>query len=257
MCVDVPRAKVVIGGPPCQGFSLLNRYGVGLERRYALAPLPPCLARGRRRDVRYGECPSAPVLSRVPRVQDVAEREGFHVEGRVLLAADYGVPQLRRRAIAIGSRVGAPVFPTATHMRPSQATQLSGSPGEPSAGRMTQSISAPAGAQRPRTGTSLAIRLLCRRAVQDHPERGRGSIRARRTSTGHHARVLAEQEDRHYRCLRSPLVGPAGLHDPYRVLQAREGPLSRTHRAPADHPPRGRAAACPSPMTSRSRKTSR
>src|SRR4051794_12332095 len=28
-----PRVDVVIGGPPCQGFSALNRDGVGLERR--------------------------------------------------------------------------------------------------------------------------------------------------------------------------------------------------------------------------------
>ena len=28
-----PRADVVIGGPPCQGFSPLNMSGVGLERR--------------------------------------------------------------------------------------------------------------------------------------------------------------------------------------------------------------------------------
>src|SRR4051794_26937913 len=28
-----PHAEVVIGGPPCQGFSPLNREGVGLERR--------------------------------------------------------------------------------------------------------------------------------------------------------------------------------------------------------------------------------
>src|SRR5262245_14654354 len=28
-----PEADVVIGGPPCQGFSPLNREGVGLERR--------------------------------------------------------------------------------------------------------------------------------------------------------------------------------------------------------------------------------
>src|SRR4051794_29114174 len=30
---DFPAADVVIGGPPCQGFSPLNRGGVGLERR--------------------------------------------------------------------------------------------------------------------------------------------------------------------------------------------------------------------------------
>jgi site-specific DNA-cytosine methylase len=28
-----PKADVVIGGPPCQGFSPLNRDGVGLERK--------------------------------------------------------------------------------------------------------------------------------------------------------------------------------------------------------------------------------
>ncbi|MDQ3102636.1 MAG: DNA (cytosine-5-)-methyltransferase, partial [Actinomycetota bacterium] len=28
-----PRADVVVGGPPCQGFSPLNMAGVGLERR--------------------------------------------------------------------------------------------------------------------------------------------------------------------------------------------------------------------------------
>src|SRR4051812_25189642 len=28
-----PEADLVIGGPPCQGFSPLNREGVGLERR--------------------------------------------------------------------------------------------------------------------------------------------------------------------------------------------------------------------------------
>src|SRR6188472_4553165 len=28
-----PEADVVIGGPPCQGFSPLNRNGVGFERR--------------------------------------------------------------------------------------------------------------------------------------------------------------------------------------------------------------------------------
>src|SRR5689334_2419921 len=30
---DFPEADVVVGGPPCQGFSPLNRSGVGLERR--------------------------------------------------------------------------------------------------------------------------------------------------------------------------------------------------------------------------------
>ena len=34
-----PEAEVMIGGPPCQGFSALNRSGVGLERRALQAKL--------------------------------------------------------------------------------------------------------------------------------------------------------------------------------------------------------------------------
>src|SRR5262245_42818511 len=30
---EFPKAEIVIGGPPCQGFSPLNRDGVGFERR--------------------------------------------------------------------------------------------------------------------------------------------------------------------------------------------------------------------------------
>ena len=36
---------------------------------------------------------------------------GFTIRERVLVAADYGVPQLRRRAIVIGSKVGEPPWP--------------------------------------------------------------------------------------------------------------------------------------------------
>jgi DNA (cytosine-5)-methyltransferase 1 len=40
---------------------------------------------------------------------------GYSVRQDVLLAADFGVPQLRRRAIVIGSRVGSPAWPEPTH----------------------------------------------------------------------------------------------------------------------------------------------
>jgi DNA (cytosine-5)-methyltransferase 1 len=48
---------------------------------------------------------------------------GYNCGGEVLLAADYGVPQLRYRFIMIGNRVGAPIaFPRATHRHTLQFT---------------------------------------------------------------------------------------------------------------------------------------
>ena len=47
-----------------------------------------------------------------------AEELGFAIEGKVLNAADYGVPQTRKRAIVIGSLLGAPPWPERTHFPP-------------------------------------------------------------------------------------------------------------------------------------------
>jgi DNA (cytosine-5)-methyltransferase 1 len=124
---DFPRAEVVIGGPPCQGFSALNRDGVGLERR--------ALWREYARAVRESGA-QAFVMENVPELLHspeytafarTAHALGFNVEGRVLNAADYGVPQRRRRAIAIGIRGGAVRWPEPTHFAP-DAVPLWGRP---------------------------------------------------------------------------------------------------------------------------------
>lgn len=113
-----PEADVVIGGPPCQGFSPLNRDRVGLERRglwreylraldestpmvFVMENVPELLASKEYRD-----------FTRAARVR------GYVVRGETLNAADFGVPQRRRRAIVIGSRVGEPPWPTQTHSDP-------------------------------------------------------------------------------------------------------------------------------------------
>jgi DNA (cytosine-5)-methyltransferase 1 len=112
---EFPICNVLIGGPPCQGFSPLNMHGVGLERR--------ALWREYLRALQQSE-PSVFVMENVPELlhsaeyhafADEARALGYSVEGRILNAADYGVPQRRRRAIVLGSRVGACVWPEPTH----------------------------------------------------------------------------------------------------------------------------------------------
>ena len=113
--IEFPAADVVVGGPPCQPFSPLNRSGAGLERR--------SLWREYLRALRASGA-NGFVMENVPQLLKSKEYEsfrravvrlGFTVEAGVLNAADYGVPQSRRRAIVIGTRVGVPVRPIATH----------------------------------------------------------------------------------------------------------------------------------------------
>ena len=118
---DVARFQsvdVVIGGPPCQGFSPLNRDFVGFERRG--------LWREYLRALRQAE-PQAFVMENVPELLRSAEyaefkrrarRLGFTIDQDVLNAANYGVPQRRRRAIVIGVRTGSVPWPTKTHFDP-------------------------------------------------------------------------------------------------------------------------------------------
>jgi DNA (cytosine-5)-methyltransferase 1 len=118
-----PAADVVIGGPPCQGFSPLNREAVGFERRglwreylRALAAIGP----------RAFVMENVPELLRSAEYAEFhrqAEALGFRVEGEILNAADFGVPQRRRRAIVIGTRAGAPPWSAPTHADPTLVAQ--------------------------------------------------------------------------------------------------------------------------------------
>lgn len=120
--VKIPKADVVLGGPPCQGFSLLNKNRVGDPRRelwfqymrvvelsgaslFVMENVPQLLKSGQ-----YHEIVSC------------AEEMGFVVTpGKTLIAADYGVPQVRKRAIIVGTKIGNPhdVFPPQpTHRNP-------------------------------------------------------------------------------------------------------------------------------------------
>jgi DNA (cytosine-5)-methyltransferase 1 len=113
-----PQVDVVIGGPPCQGFSPLNRNGAGLERRR--------LWKHYFRALRESNA-SAFVMENVPQLLNSPEYKsfsqevrnlGYLFEGRVLNAANFGVPQKRLRAFVVGLRDVEPVWPSETHGDP-------------------------------------------------------------------------------------------------------------------------------------------
>jgi len=117
-----PRADIVIGGPPCQGFSPLGR-DRDADSRAEMNELWRQYLRAVR-EIR----PLAFVVENVPEFLKSAQYLAFEqefvddpllrdykIESRVLNAADYGVPQRRRRGLIIGSRIGPPRWPDATH----------------------------------------------------------------------------------------------------------------------------------------------
>ncbi|RKT70308.1 DNA (cytosine-5)-methyltransferase 1 [Saccharothrix variisporea] len=112
----IPRADVIVGGPPCQGFSNLGSKDVDDPRN--------SLWREYLRFVRKAK-PKVFVIENVDRFLTStefallqAETKGYELSAGLLLAADFGVPQRRRRAIVIGSRVGRIPLPTPTHPKP-------------------------------------------------------------------------------------------------------------------------------------------
>ena len=101
---SVPAADAVIGGPPCQGFSLLNKNKEGDGRRQLWEPFMDVVERSSCRvfvieNVRWLHNSIELVMIRAR-----AEALGFEVHAGVFNAADYGVPQARYRALVLGTK---------------------------------------------------------------------------------------------------------------------------------------------------------
>lgn len=113
---SMPRADVVVGGPPCQGFSALGRRDPNDPRNKLWRHYVDVLTRVR---------PAFFVIENVPQflrspefalLEDETSPTGslasYALESFVLNAADYGTPQARKRAVVIGRRREmAPVGP--------------------------------------------------------------------------------------------------------------------------------------------------
>jgi DNA (cytosine-5)-methyltransferase 1 len=127
--ISVPRADVVIGGSPCQGYSALNRCHVGDMRRELWRPFLDVVIRSDARVFVLENVPQFLASDEYPAMFEEATGRGFRVASAILCAADYGVPQTRRRAFVVGSRIGDPAAefpPRRTHCDPAKAARPNG-----------------------------------------------------------------------------------------------------------------------------------
>lgn len=114
---DLPPADLVIGGPPCQGFSVANQV-TDRSTDERNAEWMNYLAAVKKSEA------SAFVIENVPqivdhgvyrRIVDLSAAEGFRTSGVKLCAADYGCPTIRTRFFIVGVRDGlhwTPPVPT-------------------------------------------------------------------------------------------------------------------------------------------------
>lgn len=139
----------MIGGPPCQGFSQLRRNEHREEGKIVKFSGYSQLAHDPRNDLvlRYLEVaealrPKFLVIENVPQmlnhgfdgrlgklseivIQMLEKDLGYKVEVAVVNCADYGVPQLRERAVFIASSIGPASFPKTSHADPKNKDLLS------------------------------------------------------------------------------------------------------------------------------------
>ncbi|MEN6476301.1 MAG: DNA cytosine methyltransferase [Syntrophaceae bacterium] len=118
---QIPSADVVIGGPPCQGFSLLNKNREGDPRKQLWRPFLEVVERSGAQVFVMENVPQLLGSFEHGDIIGTAAAMGFKCWGEVLCAADYGVPQTRRRAFIVGCKFFDPsrVFPPRkTHFDP-------------------------------------------------------------------------------------------------------------------------------------------
>jgi len=118
---SIPRAEVVVGGPPCQGFSLLNKQRDGDPRRQLWRPFLEVVKRSGARVFLMENVPQLLNSFEHGEIVGIAEGLGFKVVSAKLCAADYGVPQRRWRAFLLGCRTHDPAMvfpPKKTHYDP-------------------------------------------------------------------------------------------------------------------------------------------
>lgn len=123
--IDADEVDVIVGGPPCKGFSVAGERDPNDERNTLVDSYL---------DFVQAVQPRVFVMENVPGILSMedgavvdhilarADELGYRVDYQLLNAADYGVPQARKRVFFIGRRDGGtPRFPAPTHAPPAEA----------------------------------------------------------------------------------------------------------------------------------------
>lgn len=114
----LPTADVFVGGPPCQGFSSAGRKVTGDVRNSLVAVFAHLVARHRPKAFLFENVEGFLTGDRGQWVVDLIDplvRAGYCINIHKINAAHYGVPQHRKRVVALGGLGWNTGFPPVTH----------------------------------------------------------------------------------------------------------------------------------------------
>ena len=118
---EVPSADIIVGGPPCQGFSTLGKQNAEDERNSLWRQYVETIIRAQ---PKYFVVENVAAFAKSPQydlfhaeTKPGGRLEAYSFQFRVLNAADYGAPQARKRTVIIGHLRSLPFpgFPPPTH----------------------------------------------------------------------------------------------------------------------------------------------
>jgi DNA (cytosine-5)-methyltransferase 1 len=117
----VPEVDVIVGGPPCQGFSTLGKQDIEDDRNVLWREYAATIVRAK---PKYFIVENVAAFLKSPQIalfkaetEDGGSLQDYTFEAAVLNAADYGAAQARRRAVLIGHSRDLPFpgWPEKTH----------------------------------------------------------------------------------------------------------------------------------------------
>jgi DNA (cytosine-5)-methyltransferase 1 len=115
---ELPQVAVIAGGPPCQGFSSAGLRRAGDNRNTLVTCFAQLVARHRPLAFIFENVEgflTAEGGSRVMELLTPLINAGYRIHLRKVNAANYSVPQHRKRVLAIGGLGWEPSFPDPTH----------------------------------------------------------------------------------------------------------------------------------------------
>lgn len=116
--IDINAVDMVIGGPPCQGFSTVGKGEVSDQRNSLFKEFIRIVKITNPKVVLFENVTGILAKKNAATLNAIFssfEKLGYEMDARVLSSEEFGVPSRRRRTIIMGVKNGLPRFPKVTH----------------------------------------------------------------------------------------------------------------------------------------------